>query len=103
MDSEPKIYMSDEQFAWLKALEVSKGKEIFARVEEQTQILRDQESRKDEVLRDTFAINALIGIGTWMPMPDQGIPSLTTEASLRARAEWAYRQADAMIAARGGK
>lgn len=51
-------------------------------------------------LRDHFATNALIGIGTWMPMPDHGIPSLTTEASLRARAEWAYRQADAMIAAR---
>lgn len=102
-DSEPKIYVSEEQFAWLKSLEVSKGKELLARIEEQTEILKAQEARYSEALRDTFATNALIGIGTWMPMPDSGIPSLVTDASLKARAEWAYRQADAMIAARGTK
>lgn len=51
-------------------------------------------------LRDYFAGQALIGIGTWMP---GGMSlDLTRPNSLRARAEWAYAQADAMIATRKG-
>lgn len=59
-------------------------------------------------LRDYFAIEALKGIGDWTPWP-QGVSSLqqgdpridlrTVEAQ-RARAAWAYSQADAMLAER---
>lgn len=100
MSEEPKIFMSDEQFAWLKALEIDKGKRMLERVEEQTQILRDQEARKSDELRDLFAMHALIGIGTWAPMPDRGNPSLIASETLIDRAKWAYRQADAMMAVR---
>lgn len=51
-------------------------------------------------LRDQFAGQALISMGTWMPMPDEGMPSLNTPKTLLARASWAYSQADAMIEAR---
>lgn len=58
------------------------------------------EQRSGISLRDHFASQALIGIGTWMP---GGLSlDLTRPNSLRARAEWAYAQADAMIAARKG-
>lgn len=51
-------------------------------------------------LRDHLAGQALIGLGTWMP---GGMAlDLTRPSSLQARAEWAYAQADAMIAARKG-
>jgi hypothetical protein len=54
-------------------------------------------------LRDWFAGQSLAGIGTWLP------PGRTEEGTLSVaqpwrqrelRAEWAYRQADAMIAER---
>lgn len=51
-------------------------------------------------LRDYLAGQALVGIGTWMPNGTS--LSLTTLDNLRARAEWAYAQADAMIVARKG-
>jgi hypothetical protein len=47
-------------------------------------------------LRDYFAGQALISMGAWTP---QFISFLDTDEALNARAEWAYRQADAMIAA----
>ena len=53
-------------------------------------------------LRDYFAAKALVGIGAWMPIPETGMPSLNNPETLKARAEFAYRQADAMIAAREG-
>lgn len=43
-------------------------------------------------LRDWFAGQALIGMGTWSPV---GSPMEPT-----ARAEWAYQQADAILAER---
>jgi len=51
-------------------------------------------------LRDWFAGQALAGIGTWVPTPD--ITARLVDARICAqRAEWAYAQADAMLAARG--
>lgn len=56
-------------------------------------------------LRDYFAAQALIGIGTWMPVetkaPYHHQPDLKSDEVLNARAEWAYRQADAMLRAGG--
>ena len=49
-------------------------------------------------LRDYFATAALTGIGTWMPTTSHA--DLTLDWALQLRAEWAYRQADAMLAAR---
>lgn len=54
----------------------------------------------DTELRDLFAILALVGLGTWMPVPKTGYPSLHSDETLKARDDVAYRQADAMIAAR---
>lgn len=48
-------------------------------------------------LRDAFAIATLTGLGTWMP---NGYGNLNTTDSQKARAEFAYAQADAMLAAR---
>ena len=50
-------------------------------------------------LRDWFAGQALVSFGTWMPA---GFANLSSDKALEARAERAYRQADAMIAARKG-
>jgi len=49
-------------------------------------------------LRDWFAGQALAGIGTWMPLTSHA--DLTTDWAQQLRAEWAYRQADAMLSAR---
>lgn len=46
-------------------------------------------------LRDWFAGKAMQGIGTWMP--PTGDSRLNSAATLKARAEWAFRQADAML------
>jgi len=62
-------------------------------------------------VRDHFASAALMSMGTWIPEYDQkgnrlfgshgsGILNLFDPQIMRARAEWAYAQADAMIAAR---
>jgi len=55
-------------------------------------------------LRDHFAIEALKGIGTWVPSyGEDGKPlglkhaDLCNPDSRRVRAAWAYAQADAMI------
>ncbi len=50
-------------------------------------------------LRDWFAGQALASLGTWTPLPQ--VENLWSEAAMSARANFAYRQADAMIAARG--
>lgn len=47
-------------------------------------------------LRDWFAGQALAGVGAWTPL----YVALTSDESLAARAEWAYRQSDAMLAER---
>lgn len=56
-------------------------------------------------LRDYFAAQVLVGLGTWMPLeskaPYHHHPDLKSDEAITARAEWAYRQADAMIRARG--
>ena len=53
-------------------------------------------------LRDEFAMTTLHCIGTWTPTTDQYSPEadLKTRQAMKARAEWAYRQADAMMEAR---
>lgn len=45
--------------------------------------------------RDWIAAQVLAGIGTWMP---QGFSNLNTAEARVRRAEWAYAQADALIA-----
>lgn len=50
-------------------------------------------------LRDWFAGQALATLGTWMPMM-AGTADLNSYAALNARAQWAYAQADAMLAVR---
>ena len=47
-------------------------------------------------LRDWVAGQALAGMGMWQP----GTTPTTDERRKRERAEWAYAQADAMLAAR---
>lgn len=53
-------------------------------------------------LRDYFAGQAMQGMGTWSPLAHS---DLQTPSALQARAEWAYQQADAMLAerAKGGQ
>ena len=55
----------------------------------------------DAKLRDMIATHCLAAIGTWIP--DDRIVKLDSQAALQARAKWAYRQADAMLAARKEK
>lgn len=67
---------------------------------------RDDTPTQDAQMRDAFAAHALTGMGTWMPShiasgePNGLIPSLCNPDMLAARAEWAYAQADAMMAQR---
>lgn len=55
-------------------------------------------------LRDFFAGQALVSIGAWTPLapkaPYYHAPDLKSAAALKARAEWSYAQADAMLKAR---
>ena len=52
-------------------------------------------------LRDWFAGQALVGMGTWIPRQyGEVTPGLTTDTMLSRRAEWAYQQADAMLSER---
>lgn len=53
---------------------------------------------KDMSLRDYFATQALVGMGTWHP-PTGGW-SGSRESVCKVKASWAYAQADAMLAAR---
>lgn len=63
-------------------------------------IARIQTGPQTSELRDMFAGQALLSIGTWMPSGNSA--DLTKPENLKARAEWAFAQADAMIAARKG-
>ncbi len=66
----------------------------------QQQIKHAETRVNDLPLRDYFAGQALAGMGTWMP-PYTDLPAdLTDAAVLKARADWAYLQAIAMLAAR---
>lgn len=52
-------------------------------------------------LRDYFASQALVGMGTWAPNDALGISrGMTSAEAHKNRAEWAYTQADAMLEAR---
>lgn len=48
-------------------------------------------------IRDYFAGQALAGMGTWVPTTDAGY---MPDDVIAAKADWAYAQADAMLAAR---
>lgn len=52
-------------------------------------------------LRDYFAAHALTGMGTWPPLDHSEWSN--RDLVQKMRAEWAYEQADAMIAARKQK
>ena len=49
-------------------------------------------------LRDWFAGQALAGMGTWMP--PSATAMLSADETMRQRSNWAYRHADALLAAR---
>ena len=59
-----------------------------------------REAHGGMTLRDWFAGQALVGIGTWLPVTDW--PATIAEQNA-IRAQHAYSVADAMIAARGGQ
>lgn len=62
------------------------------------------ETIPDPMLRDLFAMASLIAIGDWTPTSGHPIPmAVPIEESHRKRAAWAYREADAMLAARSAK
>lgn len=65
-------------------------------VEFLTRQVNQMQSRRS--LRDEFAGQALLAIGTWIPA--HGGSELATKKALEARALWAYEQADAMLAER---
>lgn len=48
-------------------------------------------------LRDWFAGQAMVGLGSWMP---RGFDNLNSFDAKIARARWAYSQADALLEAR---
>jgi hypothetical protein len=50
-------------------------------------------------LRDWFAGQALTGMGNWCPVDSEGYAVVGSLVPVK-RAEWAYAQADAMLAAR---
>lgn len=55
-------------------------------------------------LRDYIATAVLAGVGTWTPLlPTGGGVSLNSAEAMRARAAWAYAQADAMLTHREGE
>ena len=62
----------------------------------------DEHFTQPRELRDEMAMAALVSIGTWAPEPTAGRPhqDLTWGNAMADRAEWAYRQADAMMEAR---
>lgn len=51
-------------------------------------------------LRDWFAGQALAGMGTWCPCRGDGYAPSGDDAIRRAKSDWAYAQADAMLAER---
>lgn len=61
------------------------------------------EMEPSQNLRDWFAGMALCGMGTWIPSSDGGAildGDLNQREAQKAMAEWAYKMADAMLAAR---
>lgn len=90
-DIERKIYMTEEQFDSLKAIEMDRTRQLVSRIEEQTGILKAQESRKDDDLRNMFAGQALSG---------QLANRYQDQWSYQEHAKRAFDQADAMIAAK---
>ena len=48
-------------------------------------------------LRDYFAAQALIGMGTWTPNEPTGAPVRNIERRIELQAWWAYKVADAML------
>lgn len=54
----------------------------------------------NRTLRDWFAGQAMASAGTWTPA--HGGTDLGSKAAMKARALWAYEQADAMLAERAG-
>lgn len=78
--------MRDEIASAAKAAGRSMNAEIVSRI-----------AGEAATLRDKLAGQALIGFGTWMP---RGYTNVSGADALKARAELAYSQADAMIAAR---
>lgn len=76
---------------------IDNGGPAFARAAAETSICGnyDQEGMS---LRDYFAGQALTGMGTWAPLEQAEWSN--RDMVQKMRAEWAYEQADAMIAAR---
>lgn len=80
------------------ALRTTRDMDEYLEVRSSQEIIDDIKSiAMQETLRDQFAAQALIGIGTWIPVPSS---MLTSTAAMRARADWSYQQADAMLDSR---
>jgi hypothetical protein len=60
------------------------------------------QSHDGMTLRDYFAAQALVSMGTWMPpgVSDFNKGHLDSDEVLTLRARWSYAQADAMLEAR---
>jgi hypothetical protein len=98
--------LTPEQWGFLKAEETRRtaiqAQQAREHIRFQEGVLSIQkeglEAAKPQLdIRDHFALGALDGIGTWMP---NGFANLNSNDAMKARAEWAYRQADAMLKAR---
>jgi len=62
----------------------------------------EAEAPADDDRRFVAACHAMQGMGTWMPDYNMR-PVLSSDEAIEARAEWAVRQADALLAALAGK
>ena len=85
-------------------VEAVDGGQAFPLIEWKPPPMVDYKVSPGMTLRDWFAGQALIGIGTATVTPAKAPyyhnPSLDDDKVLHDRAIWAYRQADAMIKAR---
>lgn len=105
------LRLSPEQWGFIKGEEEKRTKIAAEQARDAMQFqakalkaMEEQNTYKTDGLRDMFAAQALLGLGTWIPLeskaPYYHQPDLKSDEAITARAVWAYRQADAMLRAR---
>lgn len=82
--------------AWKFGSEAEAADAMYRMERQKAMEIASKEAERRAFL-DAAAFAALQGIGTWMP---SGFANLRSDEALSARAEWAYRQANAMLKAR---